>query len=59
MSVIANTTIISNFAAVGKLELLHTLWSIVYISDQVYNEIQDGLLQGYSYCPSRMDAFFR
>ena len=49
MSVIANTTIISNFAAVGQLELLHALWSIVYIPDQVYNEIRNGLLQGYSF----------
>jgi predicted nucleic acid-binding protein len=49
MSSIANTTIISNFAAVDQLELLHTQFGKLYISDQVYEEIQIGLLQGYSF----------
>ena len=49
MSVIVNTTILSNFATVGQLGLLHALWSIVYIPGQVYDEIQNGLLQGYSF----------
>jgi predicted nucleic acid-binding protein len=49
MPAIANTTIISNFAAVGQLELLHTRFDKLYIPDQVYEEIQTGLLQGYSF----------
>ncbi|MEA3397983.1 MAG: hypothetical protein U9R05_11020 [Chloroflexota bacterium] len=49
MPVIANTTIISNFAASGRVELLHTLWNILYIPEQVYDEIQAGLLLGYDF----------
>lgn len=49
MSVIANTTVISNFAGIGQLELLRTLWDTLYISDQVYAEIHDGLLHGYDF----------
>ncbi len=49
MPVIANTTVISNFAIVGQLELLHAPWDTLYISDQVYNEIQDGLFHGYDF----------
>jgi hypothetical protein len=49
MSVIANTTVISNFAAVEQLELLHTRFGKLYISDHVFEEIQDGLTQGYTF----------
>ncbi len=49
MTVIANTTIISNFAAVGQLDLLRTCWSAVHIPERVYDEIQNGLLQGYEF----------
>jgi predicted nucleic acid-binding protein len=43
MEVIANTTIISNFAAVGQLGLLRDVPGRVFISTEVYAEIQDGL----------------
>lgn len=46
MKVIANTTVISNFASVGQLELLHSLLVEVYISTEVYGEIQDGTTEG-------------
>ena len=46
MTVIANTTIISNFAAVGRLDVLHGLMGQVYISTDVYAEIQDGQAEG-------------
>lgn len=49
MNVIANTTIISNFAAVGRLNLLHDLLGEVYISTEVYAEIQDGQVEGYDF----------
>lgn len=49
MSVIANTTVISNFAAVEQLELLHTRFGVLCISDHVFEEIQDGLTQGYTF----------
>jgi predicted nucleic acid-binding protein len=32
MSVIANTTVISNFASIGQLELLRQLYTILHIS---------------------------
>ena len=46
MKVIANTTVISNFASVRQLELLHSLLVEVYISTEVYGEIQDGITEG-------------
>jgi predicted nucleic acid-binding protein len=49
MTVIANTTLISNFAAVGRLDVLHDLLGEVYISTEVYAEIQDGRAEGYSF----------
>jgi predicted nucleic acid-binding protein len=49
MTVIANTTIISNFAAVGRLDVLRDLLGEVYISTEVYAEIQDGRTEGYDF----------
>lgn len=49
MSVISNTTVISNFASTGQLELLQTLFNKLYITSQVFDEIQAGLLQGYTF----------
>jgi len=49
MNVIANTTIISNFAAVGRLDILRDLLGQVYITTDVYAEIQDGLIEGYDF----------
>jgi len=43
MEVIANTTIISNFASVGRLALLRDVVGRVFLSTEVYAEIQDGL----------------
>ena len=49
MPVIANTTVISNFSSVRRLEYLKLLWNQLYISNQVFDEIQNGRLQGYSF----------
>jgi predicted nucleic acid-binding protein len=49
MPVIANTTVISNFSSIEQLELLHLLWDRVYLSDQVFAEIQAGFVQGYNF----------
>ncbi len=49
MPVITNTTILSNYAAVGQIELLRKLWRKLYIPDQVYDEIQEGLGCGYDF----------
>lgn len=47
MSAISNTTVISNFAAIGELELLKCLFGSLYISLDVYEEIQNGREEGY------------
>jgi predicted nucleic acid-binding protein len=49
MDVIANTTILSNFASVGELELLHDLLGDIHISVDIYAEIQDGLAEGSTF----------
>jgi predicted nucleic acid-binding protein len=49
MPVIANTTIIANFAGVRRLEFLRLLWPRLYISEQVLEEVRKGLLQGYDF----------
>lgn len=49
MNVISNTTVISNFAATGQLEVLRALYGHVFISTDVYAEIQEGLDEGYAF----------
>jgi predicted nucleic acid-binding protein len=49
MSVIANTTVISNFASIGQLGLLQRLFGAVYLATEVYREIEDGLDEGYQF----------
>ena len=49
MNVIANTTIISNFASVSRLDILKELLEQLYITTEVYAEIQDGLAEGYNF----------
>lgn len=58
MSVIANTTVISNFACIKQLDLLRHLYKILYISMEVYEEIQAGLEDGYMfYAPLEQHIF--
>jgi predicted nucleic acid-binding protein len=49
VKVIANTTIISNFAAVGRLDVLRGLLGQLYITTDVFAEIQDGMAEGYDF----------
>jgi predicted nucleic acid-binding protein len=49
MSVIANTTVISNFASINQIDLLRRLLGPLYISTEVYAEIQAGLEEGYQF----------
>ena len=49
MALIANTTLISNFSTAGRLDLLQARCEKLYIAEQVFEEIQAGLLQGYSF----------
>jgi predicted nucleic acid-binding protein len=49
MRVIANTTVISNFASIGQLDLLRHLYGSLAMSTDVYDEIQEGLEEGYRF----------
>lgn len=49
MSVIANTTTISNFACIKQLDVLQQLYGNIQISIEVYKEIQQGLEEGYQF----------
>jgi predicted nucleic acid-binding protein len=49
MSILINTTILSNFAAVGRLDLLQALYKTVLIAHPVYEEIQRGWEEGYNF----------
>jgi predicted nucleic acid-binding protein len=49
MSVISNTTVLSNFAAIGSLSSLQDLYGEVFLPTEVYKEIQHGLEEGYTF----------
>jgi predicted nucleic acid-binding protein len=49
MNILVNTTVLSNFAAVGRLDLLRSLFRIVYIAQAVFEEVQAGLDEGYTF----------
>lgn len=49
MKTLANTTILSNFASVNRLDLLKQLHKRLYIPTQVYEEMLDGLEDGYDF----------
>jgi predicted nucleic acid-binding protein len=46
---LTNTTVVSNFAAVGRLDLLKQVHRRLYLPTQVYEEILDGLEEGYEF----------
>ncbi len=49
MSLIINTTVISNFAGVGQLDVLRQLFAQVYTTLDVFDEIREGLSDGYDF----------
>jgi len=49
MRAIANTTVLSNFARVGRIDLLRAVLANLYIPTEVYAEIQAGLEEGYAF----------
>ncbi len=67
MSVISNTTVLSNFAAIDSLHRLHELFEEVFLPTEVYQEIQRGLEEGYAFYsgvedvlhPKREDGWLR
>ncbi|MEJ2211994.1 MAG: DUF3368 domain-containing protein [Anaerolineae bacterium] len=49
MKILTNTTVVSNFAATGRLDLLKQIHGRLHIPNQVYEEILDGLEEGYEF----------
>ncbi len=49
MPVLVDTTVLSNLAAVGRLDLLNLLPDACYLASAVYEEIQQGLAEGYEF----------
>ncbi len=49
MSIISNTTVISNLSRIGSLDLLRQLYGRIFISVEVYKEIQKGFEDGYTF----------
>ena len=46
---LTNTTVLSNFAAVGRLDLLRDIFGRLYVTNEVYEELLDGLEEGYGF----------
>jgi len=49
MEVVANTTILSNFASAGRLDVLREVLGKLHLPAEVYAKIQEGLLAGYEF----------
>ncbi len=49
MTIISNTTVLSNFASIGALDLLRQLYQTLTIPVEVYEEIEVGLREGYTF----------
>jgi len=52
MSAIVDTTVLSNFAAAQRLDLLPLLWNEIYIAYPVFEEIRKGVEDGYEFLRS-------
>jgi len=49
MSVISNTTVLSNFCEIGALDMLRQLYRELFVTTEVLQEIRDGLDEGYTF----------
>ena len=49
MSFIANNTVLSNFASIGRLDILKRIFRTLRISEEVWLEVKNGLDAGFSY----------
>ncbi len=58
MSIICNTTVLSNFAAVKQLTLLQYIFPNLYIPTAVYDEIYNGLEDGYTFYQPLMPLIY-
>ncbi len=44
MSVIVNNTVLSNFAVVDRLDFLRQIYGKIYLTPEVFEEVEDGIL---------------
>jgi uncharacterized protein len=58
MSIISNTTVLSNFAAINQLSLLQQLHSRLFVPTAVYDEIRRGLDEGYTFSQSILTQIY-
>ena len=49
MNAVVNTTVLSNFASIGQLDVLHQLYPVLYVPTQVYDEVRQGQDEGYQF----------
>lgn len=49
MSVIADTIVVSNFAAAGRLDLLHLLFGVLHLADTAHAELERGIEHGHAF----------
>ncbi|CAG0931734.1 hypothetical protein TFLX_02253 [Thermoflexales bacterium] len=49
MKQVINSTVLSNFAAVARLDVLHDTTGQLYLPTDVYDEVIDGQLAGYAF----------
>jgi predicted nucleic acid-binding protein len=58
VSVISNTTVLSNFATIEQLDLLHALYPRLSLPTAVYDELQRGLEEGYAFYQEVVSQIF-
>lgn len=56
MPILVDATVLSNLAAVGRLDLLSLLRAPLYLASAAYEEIQQGLTEGYEFLANVDDA---
>lgn len=56
MTVISNTTVLSNFASIGELDVLRRLFGSLSISIEVFQEIEAGFEEGYLFYAELLQA---
>lgn len=52
---ISNTTVISNFSLVDRLDLLESLFTVVYVTPEVQEEVITGFQEGYNFLKNTLN----
>jgi predicted nucleic acid-binding protein len=56
MNFIANNTVLSNFASIGRLDILKRIFGLLLISEEVWLEVTNGLEAGYFFHDETLKA---